>query len=47
MANLKIISITKIKYTTSIRKKARETFYEPSLGMVVELGEVRLKALGN
>ena len=50
MANLKKISITKIKYTTSIRKKARETFYEPSnkdLGMVVELGEVRLKALGN
>lgn len=35
----------KIKYTISIRKKATEAFYEPcnkALGMVVELGEVRL-----
>ena len=50
MGNLKKISIMKIKYTISIRKKATEAFYEPcnkALGMVVELGEVRLKALGN
>ena len=35
----------KIKYTIRIRKKATEAFYEPcnkALGMVVELGEVRL-----
>lgn len=40
----------KIKYTISIRKKATEAFYDPcnkALGIVVELGEVRLKALGN
>lgn len=40
----------KIKYAISIRKKAIEAFCEPcnkALGMLVELGEVRVKALGN